>query len=213
MSASKVFLTIDLDYFGITNVLGNKIKHNKKKNIEFIQSIFDLQVPITVVKNHHEILPTLNKNRYDKIINIDFHSDIVVDPKYDKRPYMATLQLNEGTWANYYKYRKDCQFEWRFPNKEYCLLSGFGVCGTVQDYYIDWHPTKMGYKRVFYHEGFDNLPYRDILKVAFCISPHWYDKCNVEYIYKYFPELEIDKKGDTCARSNSFTNNELHQGI
>ena len=102
----KTFLTIDLDYFGLTFDYISKEK--KKQTIDFFSTLFNSPIPYSVIKYHHEILPELNKHKYDKIINIDFHNDVTIEDRQNQFiNYKEERQiLNEGTWGNFYKYKE-----------------------------------------------------------------------------------------------------------
>jgi len=187
----NTFLSIDLDYFGMTRFgYSKKGKHNNKKFItDFISKSLSLKVPTIIIESHEHILTLLNKRKYDKVINVDFHSDIVIDE--------GNEVLNEGTWANHYRYKKSTVFEWRYPNKEACLYEGNGVCGYWGSYTTEWKPSKMGFKRVIHKEGIDNINFNSIDGVGICISPTWYCKEDIDFIFNKFDILNHDKYGYT----------------
>jgi len=66
----KTHLTIDLDYFS------NLVIDNIELGHDFLKKIFFKFDP-DIIQTHEEVIPLLNTSKYSKIINVDFHSDIV----------------------------------------------------------------------------------------------------------------------------------------
>ena len=197
----STFISLDLDYFGITHLATHyysdlNLDQNTSKYItNFINKLMMMPVPKIVVNSHEDILKLLNKKKYDTIINIDYHSDLVVEPEYEDDLTYASipLLLNEGTWANYYIYRETTNYEWWMPSRKKCYYKGKGLCGYGRGITSEWHPTKMGYKKVISKHSIQKLP-ANIDGVGFCISPNWYPKKEVQFIFDRFPILELGRK-------------------
>ncbi len=91
-----------------------------------------------------------------KVINIDFHNDIVIDDGDD---------LNEGTWGNYLP-KSVKEFEWRYPDYHDCIRRGKGRCtpaGPKRNYPINYVQKK----------GIEGINMCDINGVVICLSPNW----------------------------------------
>ncbi|HEX9058591.1 MAG TPA: hypothetical protein VF941_00260 [Clostridia bacterium] len=167
-------LTIDLDYWD------NRHFDNCKEGKQYITFIFKRFKDILVVNEHHEILPFVNTQTLDKIINVDFHSDITYEPE---------KILNEGTWANFINNRKDMSFEWHMPNKKICLTQSWGRCDNDQ-FLRPVSKKLLGYKKVAFVEGLQKIDYNQIASVSISLSREWtngeLEKCLVEKRYWSF---------------------------
>jgi len=150
-------LTIDLDYFD------TKCYLMVDEGMEFLERVFEMFSP-SIFKNHHEILPYINCTKYDRIINVDFHSDIADEPVKD---------LNCGTWANFYKYKEDAVFEWRCPNRKICLEDGYGRCDSDSFSCKSLDRSNLGYKKVYIREGIDRISYNKIKDTSIVLSPEY----------------------------------------
>lgn len=168
------YLSVDLDYWA--NKHSDIIDLKKAKR--FLIKVRNLDKPIFWHTYHHEILEDLNNKRVDRLYQIDYHSDIVYEP-------ISELDFNEGTWGNFYKWKKDCIFEWRYPSQDECFNQGYGRCEWVgeSDGPESWEPDRMGYKRVIRKENIYDLNWDSITHVGVCLSPNWcipeiYDVCS-----------------------------------
>jgi len=171
------YLTIDLDYWdrgentGFFEVQENFIEEGK----EFIDLIKSKFKDIYIVDYHHEILDHIHSfSNVDKIINIDFHSDIANEPLKDS-------DLDEGTWANFVNGREEMTFEWRMPDRQLCLIKGEGrcdsflACARIQK-------DLMGYKKIYFREGIQRINFEKICGVSICKSPDWTHKTLEKYL-------------------------------
>ena len=165
------YLTVDLDYWYSHSITGT--------GLPFVQKLFALNRPMKVFTEHHLILRDIDR-QYDKVINIDFHSDIV-----DR----VCGWPNCGTWANYFPGRQDAIFEWRYPNKDKCIKAGWGLCHMDEggNYNEDgnlrlrdgnrfdpfYHPEFWTWKNVARQQGLKDLDLSDVDRVSFILSPMW----------------------------------------
>lgn len=159
------YLSIDLDYW-------SEWRNNWQAR-DFFKRVFSLGLKITVALHHHHLLASINcwKDYIDRVINVDFHSDIADE---DDR----SLDLHEGTWANFVAEQEWKTFEWRYPN-DYCLSTSRGYCHSglnpFEEKCTRWH-------RVIKRRGVARIPWQRICAVGVCLSPGWlHDKWTVAY--------------------------------
>ena len=171
-----VHLSYDLDFHLFQFMQNRKGFPNVKGCEIFIKDIFKLNVPIIIVNEHHEILPFINEYKFNTIINVDFHSDLVIEP------YSV---LDEGSWANFYKYRNNTNFIWRYPEYESCVALGYGRCDSMVHFDSPMPYNKMGYNQIRKYEGVPKLT-KDIHSISISLSKDWCD-CNAfsDIVYKY----------------------------
>src|SRR3972149_3365011 len=112
----KIYLSIDLDYW----------RHARERRyvLDFFRKVKALRLPVLVAFYHHHLIDDINDRCQwlDRIINVDYHSDIVDGTFGDD-----DFRFNEGSWANFIHFRCDGTFEWRYP-KLRCLSTGEGYC-------------------------------------------------------------------------------------
>jgi hypothetical protein len=170
-----VHLTVDIDFF-----------INKYDRIYDVDTASEFlgqlkkdykPLPYTVVRDHHEVLPFLERMSPSTIINMDYHSDIVTEP------YKGGL--NEGTWANFYSKRKKASFIWRYPGLG-CVDDFTGLC----DY---WKPDKMGYMEVKKSKFRMVIP-KGLTSYSVCLSPQWVEEADLKELRKRLSWLRIRKR-------------------
>lgn len=178
------YLSIDLDYWA--NKFEKQFTLSRKQPEHFLAKVKSLNVPIFITDFHDGLVPDVNKYKVDRLINVDYHSDIVYE---DEIGSLDAEPLNEGTWVNFYDYRKDCVFEWRYPSVHECFNKGHGRCEwdwNNLEYPDDFDKTRMGYKKVFRKQGLNGIIMSDIVAVGISRSPNWCD----EWIYDLIKELK-----------------------
>lgn len=99
----KTYLSIDLDFWN---------DRPAKECLKFMRQIKATGLPIKIVDDHADLLPFINKSHCDRIINLDYHSDIS-NNGYDSCNKALRPKLNCGTWANWVKNRN--AFVWMHP--------------------------------------------------------------------------------------------------
>lgn len=152
----SVYLSVDLDYWANEDGI-----QDREGFIKFYSRLKSLSLPIFYTKYHDGILEDLNDKKVDKILQIDYHSDIITEP-------IHSTEFDEGTWAAFYQYKRDTIFEWRYPSKKECFDKGWGICDSE-----GWKPKKMGYKKVLRREGVDRIDWDDIGYIGVSLSPNW----------------------------------------
>jgi len=173
----KSFLSVDLDYWGLQE------RGYKKSIIRFLNKIISLNKPIQVFESHEEILPFLNTFKINHLYQIDFHSDICEDD--------LAMELNEGTWANFYKYKKNCIFEWRYPDTERCFNEGWGRCDSSQEdgYNAYWPSNLFPYKNVIRKQGLNYIDFNTITAIGIAVSRQWYDN-RIDFVFDRYKMFE-----------------------
>ena len=152
----RTYLAIDLDYWnGLPRQSINA----------FFARVFRLRLPIWVAPFHHQLLPHINQNPCDQLINVDYHSDICE---------CGDLPLNEGTWGNFVKWRKHSTFIWRYPDQR-CLSRGTGYCHSDKNPFEDATCTDW---RCLKQEGLRNLPWSTVKAVGVSLSWNWIEGSN-----------------------------------
>ena len=155
MKEINTYLSIDIDYWGAYP--GGR----KKSLYSFMQRIDVLNVPIKVVVSHEEILRHLNKYKIKKLINIDYHSDIANE---DTR-----IELNDGTWANFYEHKKETNFIWHHPMPPNKTLSGRCDDWTCKK----WKDIICGYNNIEAKHTLRGLNLHGVGEICFAVSPSY----------------------------------------
>lgn len=167
------YLSIDMDYWFHQWDEDTQYKVRNTYGI-FMRKVLSLNKPIFFCEYHDEILEDLNKHRVDRLYNVDYHSDIVIAPEED--------ELEEGSWVSFYKYKDDCVFEWRLPDRFACIKQGFGLCHSRL--YDTFPRTKFGYKKSSAITGLKNINWKSIVAVGICESPNWINSEGQEEYYQ-----------------------------
>lgn len=145
-------LSVDLDYFnnskiGVSSSFWKKIKRSKK--------------PIWIFYEHQDIIPFINKTKYEKIINIDWHDDIVESDDL--------FLLEDYNWANYYKYQKNSIYEWRYPFKKNFTEIGIWREGRCTDVDV-WKYNLTEWKKIKHGEGIRGINFNDVKDISVVLS-------------------------------------------
>jgi len=151
------YLTIDLDYW--TNYR-ETLSPNR-----FFKKIFAMDCPKVVVASHESVVRYANKSGCRTIINVDYHSDIVDQPLHEK------VDFNEGTWANFIKWREQGTFIWRHPHGVDSLRDGY--CHSNMFHNPFDLASHASWKTVQRKKGLANIPLDDVAEVCICLSPYW----------------------------------------
>lgn len=151
-----ILFTVDLDYWTMTDSTPDNC-------VTFFNKVspHTPDPPKTIRYHHHILRKGLIPQGTKKIINIDFHNDIVDDLEIskDRKKY-----LNEGTWGNFLPSSVK-EFEWRYPDKKRCILQMGGIC--ISDNH-DEFPVEYEAR-----EGLANLPFDKMNGLVVCTSPNW----------------------------------------
>lgn len=179
----EAHLSFDIDFY-----TEKKIEDPLVLNA-LITSLYNIQeagVPVIVKTHHHHILKYINQFEFKKIINVDAHSDIVNED--------CGFDLDCGSWANFYKHKKNAVFEWIHPHSE-AKWFNLGRC----DYYnwTDWNKEKVkfGYKDAIHRKRSDVISLvipKDVHSISVVVSPDYWSYNNNQYmktLKKLFPWL------------------------
>jgi hypothetical protein len=151
----KTLITVDLDYWT------NCYKRTNKEGIKLLQEIRKACDKSYLIWHHQDILDIIPP-RTERIINIDFHNDIVGEDISD-----IDEDLNEGTWGNYLP-RSVKLFEWFYPSEKWCIQKRGGLCldgsGEVSTNYPVEYRQKRSWKNMNFSGG--NC-------FVLCVSPEW----------------------------------------
>jgi hypothetical protein len=184
----SIYLSVDFDYWS------GGTAENYQHMLDYSKSILENIPQIDFVIHHHDIIKYINAGNYDKIINVDFHSDLCDCFNNKKR---QGIRLNEGTWANYLNDRENKEFVWVYPHKRcYHPLNLFGSegrCDVKQNPFGKNCKDVCGYLKtsVLYRK----LPKVEELKTferaCFCLSPKWCSKEQLPILYKFIRENNL----------------------
>lgn len=153
------YLSIDLDYWGMSGAPGMG---------RMISRVLALNVPTCLVRTHTTMLKHMRKFSFDKLINVDFHSDLCSRLPRDGKQ----LVLNEGTWGAFVPHRNRGRFEWRLPDYVECVTLKVGLCDQTQDVFAD--PTGTGWLAAVARVGLRGIDYHDVVAAGFCLSLNWW---------------------------------------
>jgi hypothetical protein len=146
----NTYLSIDLDYW---NGL-------RKRSIDtFFAHVFQLQLPIWIAPFHDQLLPHINQHDCDTLINVDYHSDIADFPALGRR----RLPCNEGTWANFVKWKKKGTFIWRYSHP-ICPTDWEGYCHNIRNPFEDARVAR--WKCILNRAGLRGIPWHTVKAVA-----------------------------------------------
>lgn len=155
----SVYVTIDLDYW---------IDHSGTNDSnQFFQKVFSLDCPKVVVASHESVVRYANKAKCRTIYNIDYHSDIVNSHGYTE------MRFDEGTWANYIKWRKHGTFIWKHPHRYSNLEDGYCHSPMEQGYNPFDKAEYAGWQTVRRSKGLAGIPWDDVVEICICLSPDW----------------------------------------
>lgn len=172
----KSYLSIDLDYWGMQE------DDTVSSLSSFIDKSISIEVPIKVYDTHEKILNHLNRYDVDHLYQVDYHSDVCEDD---------VKEIEEGTWANFYKYRNNCVFEWRYPSFKKCFQERWGRCDSSQseDYVGPWPKHFFPYKQVIRRQGLKNIRWNTIQAIGISVSREWYGD-EIDWVFEKYSFLK-----------------------
>ena len=157
----KTLLTIDLDFW--------LDSYQKKETDKFFRKIRKMNVNIESVVYHHEILLNLKDNHFDKVINMDYHSDIANFNADNCSSKEFNRSFNEGTWVNYVEFRDKCDYIWLHSHSESSFCHG--VCDPENDVLSDY---ATGWKSISHHARFPtDQELSEVTDIVICVSANW----------------------------------------
>ncbi len=153
----KTLITVDLDYWT------NCYKRTNREAIWFLKEVIKSSTKSYLVWLHHHILDLIPRGT-KRIINIDFHNDIVGEHlDINEEPD----SLNEGTWGNFLPSSVEV-FDWIYPSKQKCIIEGYGICldsdgNPSSNYPVEYHA----------HRNWKTIDFHSAHTFVLCVSPHW----------------------------------------
>ena len=163
----RTYLSVDLDWWAAGT---------EGSLVYFFAHVFDLKLPICVAPFHDQLLDHINANPCERLINVDYHSDLVDIPTPAED--LSLTCLNEGTWGNFVAWKQSAAFVWRYPKCIHEPANGFCHC----DYdpfknacHCGWRATKMA-------TGLGCIPWRTVHAIGVCLSSYWLNGAPVQRI-------------------------------
>lgn len=153
------YLTVDLDYW--TDYSSTSAPNR------FFRQVFGLDCPKVVITSHESVVRYANKSGCRTIYNVDYHSDIT--DFYGEAA--VDREFNEGTWANYIRWRRQGTFIWRHPHKHDCIVNGHCHSRHTQNPFNQ--AEFAGWKVVKRCRGLAGIPWDDVKEVCICLSIDW----------------------------------------
>ena len=159
----KTYLSIDLDFWNFRplseceKILQYAKAKAKRKGLN-----------IKIVEEHHGIINDINATDCKRVVNIDYHSDIV-----NPEGFSGNIPLNCGTWGNFVKKSSRQEFIWVHPSsipiKEgYCHFPLSRKCNPF------FNPELAGWKvckkMPVSTRNFPWNLWHDIVGIGFCTS-------------------------------------------
>lgn len=153
----KTLITIDLDYWT------NCYKRINRDGIDLLKEIKKASGKCYSIWYHHHILDLIPA-KTGRVINIDFHNDIVGE---DLDPDEGDDTLNEGTWGNFLPPSVE-RFEWYYPNHKKCVTDGGGLCVGTDGLVSTEYPVEYKQK-----QKWQSMDFSSATTFVLCISPQW----------------------------------------
>lgn len=179
----KTVVTIDLDYW--TNLYIG-FKHEA---VKMIKECIKLSSKSYVIDHHHKILNYI-PNDTERIVNIDFHNDILGESSWDSYNIKKKKShVNEGTWGNFLPNSVNT-FDWFYPSKKYCIGLGYGLCQDHYGYVHDDYPIENYTQNL----QLSKLTLNSITNFVLCISPEW---ATMQDYIPYLESINIKYKNRT----------------
>lgn len=153
--AMQTYLSVDLDYWNEAEpmVVDNDLD-------VLIDQICAREIPFRVVFDHEKLLYHLRKFEFQRLVNVDAHSDI------SNIDTAEGVELNCGTWVNFVPFCRNREYLWVHPGS-----TMGGRCDNKEHIYFqdldtgwpDIEETNMDWERVF--------DWEDVVAVGIALSP------------------------------------------
>jgi hypothetical protein len=182
ITEGKAYLSIDLDYWrgnnddrGANTFFNKVFEHADLNNIEilFVESHDQLHHHIDTFVGHIDSFVGSAQTKCErvKVINVDYHSDVSDDPLWN---------FQEGTWANYIRFKEYLDFVWYHPKASYYDIKK-GYCHATRNPFKDnTEMSKRGgdkiraamFRSITKKAGLPNIG-SDIQYIGVALSPSW----------------------------------------
>lgn len=169
----KTLLSIDLDYFGNnmfpfqTKKILSRVRKEYRTLFSTVSDFKQKGGEVFLVSSHDEILDLFNYYKVDKLINIDYHADTVEDEIID-----SDFAQNLATWVNFYNYKNECEYEWRYPCFGDCIQEKKGLIQNSYGHFYWEKESKInnGFKKNIRRCGLGNLDFGDVQSIGIATS-------------------------------------------
>lgn len=169
----KSLLSIDLDYFGnsafpfYNKHVARRVEREYEELFSIVSDFKRKGGEVFLVESHDGILDLFDDYKVDKLINIDYHSDTV-----DENSLSDSNVCNLATWVNFYQYKEECSYEWRYPSFADCVCDAKGLIrGCYEE--VFWAKGKKidnGFKENIRKCGLNNLKFGEIQSIGIATS-------------------------------------------
>jgi hypothetical protein len=170
------YLSIDLDYW----LAQEESKFDFQEMFKFLRRLAKLKLNIAFACDHDQLFNHMLDNPADRLINIDYHSDLP-GPKEAHRMNNAEdpmLWMFCGNWSALLSWAPQAEFSWIFPNWD-CIDYGYGLCNLDGDSPFSKNPWP--WKKIHKHRLDPFIP-RDTVAIGICIS---YEYWNTDIVSRY----------------------------
>lgn len=178
------YLSIDLDFWS------SEFYHTDSSIRKFFKRL--PKVSTVLVREHHELLPHINKTRLSRLINVDYHSDLAgFRNKRRKLP-----ELNEGTWVDHVRWRNGSEFVWHCPNFKTCYVDGWGRCDSQCGDSVLETPKQHGWGSATIRGSLRGIDMRRVARVGISLSLDWLDGPHSRAVLPYLRRLDAELADD-----------------
>lgn len=173
-----IYLSLDIDFW----MDAPKFYDNWQRECDYIMSRIVLSgITPYIVQKHHKLLPHINANPCDLLINIDYHSDLADDCLDTNRRLLPPL--NEGTWGNRVKWRKTGVFHWLCPSIHDCYYQRLGWCTNFMDPFKIRRATT--WKKTCISESIWKIKWEHVKAIGISLSKDWTSPEVYNYMMKW----------------------------
>jgi len=201
----KSYLSIDVDYFAHHF---NAIEMRK-----FFNRVLKIDAPTLIVVNHQHLVNHVDQFNYERLINLDFHSDLTDAIDFNGVPYDYSLgngntkheywpeEFECGTWVNFCKLRNNAEFVWHYPHEVCYEYDGQCLSSMYTDYSYDrkfiakfW---REGCNNNFHNwasakrkRGYSSMFADDFVGIGIALSPDWSkEAAEMEFMENILPKF------------------------
>ena len=202
-STTKTYLSIDVDYWSSRHTDWDQ---SVREMWYMFDRVVKSGVPVTMVLDHHELLEDPNINECNKLINVDYHSDItnyfdedgeIKYIEYGTDAY-CKAELNCGTWVNFLPWRSTGEFLWCYPESE-CFSAtvrqaNYGRCEDVDGFWDKPKSKHHNWNYISCVRGWQyKVDWRNVTAVGVSMSVEWLQEyLETHFIWNVYPKLEAN---------------------
>jgi len=166
----EIFLSVDLDFW---NKIANPY-HTAGTGLAFLEKCCQIKVPISLHMEHQDILNHANRYECDRLINVDYHDDLIsFKNKDDLHKYMKR-GAEDYNWVNFIYWRNKAHYTWIHPMKNI----NYGICDPRADLY-NGKIHRHGWQSVSHQRKatskalFNAIAWDDVVGVGIVVSPSY----------------------------------------